>query len=70
MVATEAALGVLAILLAVLKVWAHEAHERRRPDRRRTHLRRSTARHLTMRAPPVALPGCGLWRRSRKALTL
>ena len=67
---TEAALGVLAILLAVLKVWAAQVHERRRPDRRRTHLRRATARHATMRAPPVVLPGCGLWRKPRKALTL
>ncbi len=72
MVATEAALGLLAVLLTALRAWAAQLQPRRRPDRRRTHLRRSNARRLTTTTVcvPVVLPGCGLWRRPRKAMTL
>ncbi len=65
-IVTEA-LGVLVALLYVLELWAKQ-HTRRRPDRRRTHLRRSTKRLTVWRPVPAALPGC--LRRARKALTM
>ncbi len=67
--AAEAALGILALLLTILKTWAAQLHPRRRPDRRRTHLRRPSKHHKTV-SVTVALPGCGLWRRARRAVTL